>query len=83
MSRRFQEIEERKSHDVDGAKAVLKALGDRERAFLIAWLCKYFDDEGVRLSPPAGKQRRTFTIDGVEFWLVRVPKRTPTTRVRL
>jgi len=26
MSRRYQELEERASHDVDGAKAVLKRL---------------------------------------------------------
>jgi len=75
MSRRSQEIEEKARHDVDGARALLKRLGDRERAFVIAWLCKYFGDEGSMLSPQISKQRRTVVIDGVEFWLVRIPKR--------
>lgn len=75
MSRRYQETQEHRRHEVDGAKAVLKRLGDRERAFLISWLCKYFGDEGGMLSPQISKQRRTVVIDGVEFWLVRVPKR--------
>jgi hypothetical protein len=75
MSRRYQEIQERKSRDVEGTKAALKALGDAERAFLISWLCKYYCDEGTMISPQAGRPRRTIVIDGVEFWLVRVPRR--------
>lgn len=75
MSRRYQEIEEKAARDVDGAKTVLKRLGDRERAFLIAWLCKYFSDEGAMLSPQISKQRRIVVLDGVDYWLVKVPKR--------
>jgi hypothetical protein len=75
MSRRYQEIEEKARRDVDGAKAALKCLGDRERAFVLAWLCKYFGDEGAMLSPQISKQRRMIVIDGIEFWLVPVPKR--------
>lgn len=75
MSRRYQEIEERNRHDVDGAKTALKRLGDRERAFVLAWLCKFFNDEGAMFSPQISQQRRTIAIDGVEFWLVRVPRR--------
>ena len=74
MSRRYQEIEENAKRDVDGAKAILKRLSERERAFLIAWLCKYFGDEGAMLSPQISKQRRIIAIDGIEYWLVRVPK---------
>jgi hypothetical protein len=73
MSRRFQELEERGRHDVDSAKAVLKRLGDRERLYVIAWLCKYYGDSGARL--PAEPGRRRIALDGVEFWLVRVPRR--------
>ena len=80
MSRRFQEIEEKARRDVDGAKAALKRLGDRERALLTAWLCKYFGDEGSMLSPQISKQRRTIVLDGVEYWLVRVPKKHRHTR---
>jgi hypothetical protein len=75
MSRRYQEIEENAQHDVDVAKVAIKRLGDRERAFLIAWLCKYFSDEGSMLSPQISKHRRTVVIDGIEFWLVQIPKR--------
>ena len=75
MSRRFQEIEEKAKRDVDGAKNAMKRLGDRERAFLIAWLCKYFGDDGAMLSPKVSKQRRTVVLDGIEYWLIRVPKR--------
>ena len=78
MSRGYQEIEEKARRDVDGAKAALKRLGDRERAFLTAWLCKYFSDEEAMLSPQISKQRRTIVIDGIEFWLVPVPKRKST-----
>jgi hypothetical protein len=74
MSRRYQEIEEKARKDAEGAKAALKRLGDRERAFLIAWLCKYIGDEGAMLSPQISKERRIVVIDGVEYWLVRVPK---------
>ena len=76
MGRRYQEIEERRSHDVDGAKVALKRLGDRERAFILCWLVKFFSDEGAMFSPQISRQqRRTIVIDGAEFWLVRVPKR--------
>jgi hypothetical protein len=71
MSRRYQEIEEKAHRDVDGAKVAVKCLGDRQRAFLIAWLCKYFSDEGAMLSPQISQQRRVVVIDGVEYWLVR------------
>jgi S-adenosylmethionine hydrolase len=80
MGRRYQEIEETASHDVEGAKAILKRVGDRERAFILTWQAKYFSDEGALVSPPVGKARRTVVIDGAEFWLVKVPKRQPQQR---
>ena len=75
MSRRYQELEEKARRDVDGAKTSLKRLGDPERAFVIRWLLKYFDDDGRMRSPQAGKPRRCIPIDGVEYWLVAAPKR--------
>lgn len=76
MSRRYDEIEERNRRDVDGAKAVLKRLGDRERALLLKWLCKYFNDTGRMFSPQISAQRRTIVVDGMEYWLV-VKRRKP------
>lgn len=76
MGRRYQELEERERADVDGAKRTLKHLGDRERAFLLKWLCKFFDDSGRMFSPQVTAQRRTIVIDGVEYWLV-VKRRVP------
>lgn len=70
MGRRYEEIEEREQHDLDGAKRVLKRLGDAERAHVLKWLCRYFADDGRMFSPQISAQRRTVTIDGVEFWLV-------------
>jgi hypothetical protein len=77
MGRRYQEIEERASRDVAGAKEALKRLGDRERALVLAWLCTYVDDDGaIRVD---GAARRRVTLDQVDFWLVPVPtkKRMP------
>ena len=76
MSRRFQEIEARAAHDIAGAKVILKRLGDRERAFVLKWLCKFFDDSGRMFSPQITAQRRTIVIDGVEYWLVSVRRRS-------
>jgi len=38
--RRYEETEEWARRDVDGERAVLKRLGDRERALLVGWLYK-------------------------------------------
>ncbi len=70
MGRRYQELEERDRHDVEKAKAVLKRLGDPERALIMRWLLTYFEDNGTMKSPQAGKPRRWIVLDGVEFWLV-------------
>jgi hypothetical protein len=75
MSRRVQELEERDRRDIDGAKKALKRLGDEERAFVLAWLCKFFNDDGVMFSPQIARQRRTVVIDDIEYWLVRRPVR--------
>jgi len=50
VSRRYQELEERASHGVNAAKAVLKRLESRERVHVTSWLCKYYDDAGTLFS---------------------------------
>lgn len=71
MSRRYQELEEKARHDVDGAKSVLKRLGDDERVLIRAWLCKFFDDAGALYSPQIeSHRRRTIALDAVTYWLV-------------
>ena len=61
--------------DVDSAKAALKRLDNPERAYLLAWLCKYFTDDGTMFSPQISRAvRRRIVLDGVEYWLVRVPR---------
>ncbi len=72
MSRRYQELEERDRHDVDKAKVVLKRLGDPERAFIVRWLLKYFEDDGHMRSPQGGRPRRTIVIDETAYWIVAV-----------
>lgn len=72
MSRRYQELEERDRHDVDKAKLVLKRLGDAERALIMRWMLKYFDDDGRMLSPQSGRPRRIIVIDDTRFWIIAI-----------
>jgi hypothetical protein len=74
MSRRFQEMEERGRRDIEAAKVLLKRLGDRERAHLLGWLCLYCADDGA-LAGSGAKARMRIVLDGIEYWIVRVPKR--------
>jgi hypothetical protein len=60
---------------VANVKAAIKELGPEARAFIIAWLLKFYKDDGMMFSAQITQQRKRVTIDGVEFWLVRVPKR--------
>jgi hypothetical protein len=53
----------------------VKHLAEPDRAQLIASLMLYYNDEGGMWSPQISRRRKRVTIDGVEFWLVRVPKR--------
>jgi hypothetical protein len=76
VGRRYDEVAAQQSQeDVDGAKLALKRLGARHRAHLLAWLCKYFGDDGEIFSPQIGAvRRRRIILDGIEYWLVRVPE---------
>jgi hypothetical protein len=56
-------------------KESLKRLDPTDRARLLAWLLLYFNDDGMLFSPQTIRRRQRITLDDVEYWLVRVPKR--------
>jgi hypothetical protein len=56
-------------------KTALKELGPEGRAFVIAWLLKFYGDNGMMFSPSITQERRRVMIDGEEFWPARAPKR--------
>jgi hypothetical protein len=56
-------------------KAMVKRLDEPGRALLLAWICMYYEDDGKMFSPQISRRRQRIAIDGVEYWLVRVPKR--------
>lgn len=55
-------------------KESAKRLVPEDRARLLAWLLLYFNDEGMMYSPRISRRRQRITLDGVEYWLARVPK---------
>ena len=59
----------------EAVRAMLKQLDEPGRAFILSWLCTYFQDNGAMFSPQISRQRDRITLNGVEYWLVRVPKR--------
>lgn len=60
--------------NVAAVKATVKRLDDDGRAHLLAWLCTYYEDHGSMFSPQINRRRQRIALDGVEYWLVRVPK---------
>jgi hypothetical protein len=63
------------TRDVTAVKVAVKHLAPDDRAHLMAWLLLYYDDAGAIFSPQTSRRRRRVTIDEIEYWLVRVPKR--------
>ena len=55
------------------AKALPKELSPEGRAFIMAWLVKFYADNGMMYSPTITQQRKRVTIDDVAYWLVKVP----------
>ena len=55
-------------------RAMLKQLDGPGRAFILAWLCTHFQDNGAMFSPQISRQRDRITLNGVEYWLVRIPE---------
>jgi hypothetical protein len=41
----------------------------------MAWMLLYYEDGGSLYSPQISRRRQRIALDGVEYWLVRVPKR--------
>ncbi len=67
--------------DAAGTKKVteaLKRLGDDDRAFVLAWLLRYYEDDG-RMRSPRG-HRRSIALDEVTYLLVRVTQKGQTKR---
>jgi hypothetical protein len=60
---------------VADVKATVKRLDERGRAHVLAWLCMYYQDNGAMYSPQISRRRQRIAIDGVEYWLVKVPSR--------
>ena len=56
-------------------KESVKWLAPADRARLLAWLLLYFNDDGGLFSPQITRRRQRITLDGVEYWLARVPKK--------
>jgi hypothetical protein len=68
-------VPETDSLAVAKVKMALKELSPEGRAFVLAWLLKYYNDKGSMFSPSITQERRRITIDAEEFWLARAPKR--------
>lgn len=62
--------------DAQAVRAAIKRLSPEDRALILAWHCMYYRDGGAMFSPQISRRRQRITIDGVEYWLVRVPKRS-------
>ena len=56
-------------------KGLLKELSPEGRAFVLAWLVKFFNDSGGMFSPQVTQERRKISLDGESFWLVKIPKK--------
>lgn len=63
------------TRDATAVKAAIKYLTPDDRARLLAWLLLYYDDRGMMFSQQISRRRSRITLDGIEFWLARVPKR--------
>lgn len=65
------------TRDATAVKAAIKHLTASDRAQLLAWLLLYYRDDGVMFSPQISQRRKRIVLDSVDYWLVRVPNRTP------
>lgn len=57
---------------VTKVKDALKELSPEARAYIMAWLVKFFTDTGGMFSPQVTQERRKITLDGESFWLVKI-----------
>ena len=70
------ERSEEPTRDATAVKAAIKKLTPRDRAQLIAWLLLYYQDDGSMFSQQIGKRRNRIALNGAEYWLARIPKRS-------
>ena len=61
------------TRDATAVKVTIKHLSEADRAQLIAWLLLYYQDNGSMFSPQISRRRHRIAIEGVEYWLVKVP----------
>ena len=64
------------TRDATAVKAAVKHLTSNDRAALIAWILLYYQDDGTLFSQQIRQRRRRIVLDGVEYWLVKLPKRS-------
>jgi hypothetical protein len=62
------------TRDLTAVKVAVKHLSPEDRAQLIAWLLLYYKDDGTMFSRQVGRRRRRIMLDGVEYWLTRLPR---------
>jgi hypothetical protein len=66
---------ERDSFAVARFQDAIKELTPEARAYVLAWLTKYYGDNGMMFSQQVTQHRKRVRIDDTDFWLVKVPKR--------
>jgi hypothetical protein len=64
---------ENESLAVSKIKASVKELSPEARAYVLAWLVKFYRDDGAMFFPSISQRRKRVTIDQETFWLVKVP----------
>lgn len=62
------------TRDITAVKVAIKHLTPNDRAYLIAWLLLYYQDDGAMFSPKVSRRRDRITLNGTDFWLTRVPR---------
>jgi hypothetical protein len=67
------QYDETESLAVSKVKAAIKELSPESRAFVLAWIVKFYGDNGMMFSPTIVQRRKRVTIDDQAFWLVRIP----------
>jgi hypothetical protein len=68
------ERDEDLTRDVTAVKVAVKHLAAEDRALLLAWMLLYYRDDGAMFSLQTSRRRTRITLDGVEYWLARIPK---------
>ena len=58
---------------VTRVKTAVKELSPEARAFVIAWIVKFYGDNGMMFSPSITQERLRVTIDGKNYSLVKAP----------